>query len=461
MKASQAVALFEAMAATSKRSEKEALLAGAFSDPLLMQDIRLVCYLALNTRIAFGIDEATMPKPELFGTRDDLSNEDLLSLGPLSSGQARGAAAQKLLLDFAAEHTPSAWDVVQRILLKNLRCGVGAGTVNKAFGGRVIPITPYMRCSLQTERPLDDLDWEEGVYVQQKMDGMFANLLVWPSGAPSLLTRDGFPFQNDLGLVTPDLLRRASGKTFMGELLVQGPDGDILPRQTGNGMLNGLRQGTSTLPDGHTVKMVVWDCVTVWEFDERHESDIPYELRLAQLNEILPPGAQGVHLSRIPTWRVHSKGAAMEIYADILRKGGEGAIAKTRHGSWFHGTSRDQVKLKLEFECDLRVEERVASAKTSKNADMFGSLRCSSSCGMLETSVSGFSDKLRAQLHAEGDGLIGGIITVKANDIMPPSESNPLHSLFLPRFVERRLDKGEADSLSRIKEIKASAIMSA
>jgi DNA ligase-1 len=48
-------------------------------------------------------------------------------------------------------------------------------------------------------------------------------------------------------------------------------------------------------------------------------------------------------------------------------------------------------------------------------------------------------------------------MTVKANDIMPPTGSNGRYSLFLPRFVELRLDKTVADSLQRVKDQKEAA----
>ncbi|SAK92066.1 hypothetical protein AWB76_06756 [Caballeronia temeraria] len=45
-----------------------------------------------------------------------------------------------------------------------------------------------------------------------------------------------------------------------------------------------------------------------------------------------------------------------------------------------------------------------------------------------------------------------GIIGVRANAVMKPSESNDRHSLFLPRMVEAglRLDKSEPDTLAQV-----------
>ena len=88
---------------------------------------------------------------------------------------------------------------------------------------------------------------------------------------------------------------------------------------------------------------------------------------------------------------------------------------------------------------------------------MFGSLKCRTCDHLLEVNVSGFSDALRREIWENidewtGNGQGGAIITVISNEILLPSQSNPLHSLFLPRFEERRHDKDKADSLQRVFE---------
>jgi hypothetical protein len=63
------------------------------------------------------------------------------------------------------------------------------------------------------------------------------------------------------------------------------------------------------------------------------------------------------------------------------------------------------------------------------------------------------SDDLRMYAHLHRDELLDTIATVKANDI---TKSVPA-SLYLPRLVEFRLDKAEADSFDRIAEQRENA----
>ena len=47
-----------------------------------------------------------------------------------------------------------------------------------------------MRCSLPTQVNLKDLEWSVGVFAQEKADGMFVNINVFPDGV-KLLSRQG------------------------------------------------------------------------------------------------------------------------------------------------------------------------------------------------------------------------------------------------------------------------------
>ena len=61
-----------------------------------------------------------------------------------------------------------------------------------------------------------------------------------------------------------------------------------------------------------------------------------------------------------------------------------------------------------------------------------------------------FDDKLKAEVSNNRDDYLDKILTVRANSIMPPTNNNNQYSLFLPVFIEFRLDKSEADDLQKI-----------
>lgn len=102
------------------------------------------------------------------------------------------------------------------------------------------------------------------------------------------------------------------------------------------------------------------------------------------------------------------------------------------------------VKLKIAFEIDLEVVG--VEEGTGKAANMMGALKLQSRDGLLKTDVgTGFRDTDRIDWWLNSVERIGSIVTVKANDIISNRNSDT-KSLFLPVFLEHRLDKVQADN---------------
>ncbi|MNP40480.1 DNA ligase [compost metagenome] len=145
---------------------------------------------------------------------------------------------------------------------------------------------------------------------------------------------------------------------------------------------------------------------------------------------------------------MHTIKEIIDHFKDEVEKGEEGTVIKNQEGVWADHTSPDQVKFKIEFECDLEIT--ALEEGTGKNAGRMGAAVCASSDRKLSSGVGiGFTDKQRADLW--NDNTIGMIITVKANDIVK-DRNKDTYSLFLPRNVEVRTDKTVADTYERIRE---------
>lgn len=208
----------------------------------------------------------------------------------------------------------------------------------------------------------------------------------------------------------------------------------------------------------------VWDQIPLTAVVRKGKYEVPYAQRLSGLITQLAPlkphavggQARSPAIAVIDTKIVKSLAEAYRHYSALLKEGKEGTIIKTKEAIWKDGTSKEQIKLKLEAPCELEVVG--FNDGNGKNAELFGSLICRSSDGLLEVNVSGFSDALRLIIHNDREDWMGAIITVMSNSIMEISPSNKLCSLFLPRFVERRRDKDVADDLPRIREQFAAAI---
>jgi ATP-dependent DNA ligase len=96
--------------------------------------------------------------------------------------------------------------------------------------------------------------------------------------------------------------------------------------------------------------------------------------------------------------------------------------------------------MKVELEADLLVTGW--NFGTGKIAGLMGSVTCITADGGVEVGVgSGFNDEDRKMLPED---IVGKIITVKYNEVIQDKNKNT-KSLFLPIFVELRLDKTQAD----------------
>ena len=437
--------LIEQVAAIPGKNDKIQLLkANADSDLL-----RRVLKMAYDPTISYGIK--AVPDRTEAGT-GEFSDGTWRILARLRDRILTGSVMQ------AAVQAEINWlgdkssQLFRRILLKDMRAGFSAETTNKVFPG-LVPDFPYMRCCLPKDTQLETFDWETGVVSQEKADGMFVNVNHENNGEIFLVSRQGSPFPMDKfdNLVLAVKQTLTAGTQSHGELLVL-RDGVILPREIGNGILNSILNG-GDFGKGEVPVVMLWDQIPLDAVKPKGKYDVPYRLRLRNLIKRLQThNSHAVCL--IPTRILKSIPEAYSHYAELLAIGKEGTIIKNPGAIWKDGTSKDQVKLKLEFVVELEIVG--FSEGNGKNAATFGSILTRTSDGLLEVAVSGFKDKpgpgvvTRQHIHDNREAYLGTIMAVKANGIMKPSSDDNLHSLFLPRFVEFRRDKTQADTLPQV-----------
>lgn len=341
-------------------------------------------------------------------------------------------------------------EVIERIIARDLKCGVSEGIVNAAWPG-FIDEFPYMRCALPKDTDLTKWDWVHGVCSELKADGMFVNINHYTDHV-NLFSRKGtkFPSESFVNIIEDVKKNITKNTQTHGEILVE-KAGKILPRELGNGILNSVAKGGEFEADEIPV-IEVWDQIPLSCAVSKGKCNVKREDRKANL-ELQLKSAR--FLKFIESKVVHSMTEAMEHYSEVLSRGQEGTILKRNDGIWKDTTSKDQIKMKLEVEVDLKIVGFTEG--NNKYASTFGAITCVSADGLLEVNVSGFKEKAqhgcvtRQDIWDARDKYINTIMTVRANAITPPTKSNTKYSLFLPRFVEFRNDKTEADTMDQIK----------
>lgn len=240
--------------------------------------------------------------------------------------------------------------------------------------------------------------------------------------------------------------------------------GFVCPREIGNGILNHVLDGGTFASDEEPL-FLVWDQIPIDRAVKKGRYDTPYVKRFSslatQVKSVADENGRRTSVGVISTRIVKSLADAYAHSVELMKSGKEGSVIKNPMAVWRDGTSKDQVKLKLEFDCDLTVIQIEPGRVGSKNEGRAGALLCETSDGKLRVSVAVKNEKMRDHVDANPAEWIGSIVPVVANDIMKPSESNPLHSLFLPRMAEAtyRKDKVSADTLERVFAAKEAAIL--
>jgi len=450
----QAFDAIESIAKTASKTEKESMV----KSMLLFPTFKRVCVAAYDVRTTYGMDKVPEKDPK-FAPGETLFIDPVWQmLDALAKRTLTGNAAKEEVSKWMQLLSPKSAELLKRIIKKDLRAGFTGGTVNRVAPGTVREEPPYMRCTLVKDVDLSTWPWADGVFSQEKMDGQFVNVDHETTGEVVITTRGGNPYPAALMKELNQAIRVTleAGTQSHGELLVTGPNGELYAREVSNGKLNSLMQG-GALEGGDKLVIYLWDQIPLGSAIPKGKSGTPYRSRFKDLLLQLKTQPAGGPLRMVPTKIVKSLEEAMAHYRELLAQGKEGTIIAHPNGIWKDGTSKDKVKLKLQVDVDLKPVR--FEAGTGKNAATFGAIVCQTSDGLLEVAVGGgYTDKVRKELNEKRDEVLNSIMVVRANSIMAPSEEGKPYSLFLPRHVELRTDKREADSLPRVKEQFESAV---
>lgn len=437
--------------ATDSKNEKEAMLA-SFRDNDLLKDTLKYAY---DPFIRYGIRK----RPSVSGHGTNAFNVNTFALlRSLANRTLTGTAAIEAVRKHMEWLDEDSAELFWRIVKKDMRAGFSEETINKVWKG-LLPTFPYMRCSLPKKAKWDKWNFAKGCYSQKKADGMFANFNMERDGSISIISRQGseFPIESFPDDFIQDVINTLpSGYQYHGELLVTA-NGKILPREIGNGTLNSVLNG-GEFEAGTSPIYEVWDCIPLEAVVAKGKYSTPYHERYEFLNDAITmqelANGKNCGVRLIETRIVHSLDEAFAHYAEKLGGGEEGTIVKSRDAIWKDGTSTEQIKLKLEVDVDLKITGIQEGNEGTRNEGRPGAFTCESSDGLLKVDVTVKNEALRDRVEAKPEEFIGRIIAVRANQVLKPSDSNPLHSLFLPRMVEAdyRIDKTEADSLSDVKD---------
>lgn len=413
------------LSSTSSRLEKEKILKREIDNELLKR-IFYACY---SPDLTYWIQKT----PPIIYNPHVMTLSVALDrvLNRIATREVTGNAAIELYQALLSSLPADDAEVLRRIVIRDLRCGVNTPTINKIWAG-LIPTYELMLAETDPKRLVFPC------YVQNKFDGLRCLITRTQNDEIILRTRNGNQITS-LSVMEPYLKEVIHpGETWDGELVCYA-DGKPLSRKISNGILNKAIRGTIRPTEA---ELVVYNC---WDSIDQTQT-IPYRYRLEKLNSRFV-GGTNAKVYPVKTDIARSIEDIEIMFAKALEEGEEGVIAKNIGSLWQPKRTYDLVKYKAEITCDLIVvgwEEG-----NGKNAGRTGALVCETSDGKVRVNVgTGFSDAQRIEFQRNKP--IDRIVELRYNSRIS-KRGGGIDSLYLPRFVKIRYDKNEANSSEDIK----------
>jgi len=415
--------IIESIDSTSSRLEKESILKQHKNHQNWIKVIKTTYDPFLN----FYIKKI----PEYSSSDESISLEEALDnfLETIPTRKLTGNAAIEFTSSLLSKLSSfDDQEVFKRIIVRDLKCGINVASINKVYKNLI----PTFDVSL-AHKDISGIKYP--CICQTKMDGCRVHIRFY-NNELTVYTRNGKEVcLHDVLLEECKQLMK-DGEIWDGEIVFY-KDNKPLDRKTSNGLFNKGVKNTISLDEAKMVKFICWDIIDT-------TSTIPYKERLETLQERF--NKEYNHIEIVETVYVENEEQAYDFYNKQIEKGEEGAILKNIDFKWEGKRVKGMGKMKQIEECDLFVvgwEEG-----TGRNKGKLGALVCETSDGKLRVNVgTGFSDEQRENIKED---IIGSIITVQYNQIID-SKNKDTKSLFLPRFVEIRLDKNVANNINELK----------
>lgn len=438
--------IFNNLAATSSRKEKEAILS-LHSENILLKNVAFRTYNPRTNYYIRMVPEFTNTK--LLGISLSLA---LDGLSDLSARTITGGAAQEHLRRILEAVCAEDAEVVARVIDRDWNVGIGIGTINKVWP-KLIPEYPVMLCATLNEKTQKHLKFP--CIVNVKEDGLRVNARLIDNKV-EYRTRNG----NIIDCGHPALDEQCTSiiKSIHFEMILDGEliaydsgTTNLSSRKESNGLGTKAVRGTITAAEKARFGMVVWDFIpTVVFFGVAGAVSPSYATKfdvlksLPQFDPMNHTSNQVVEL--VQSWEVNSLEEIYKLFDLVHSSGQEGLIVKNKHLIWTPTRSKDCLKVKSENTIDLVVVGYQLGSLGSKYETMVGALILEDASGRLKVEAgSGLTDDDRMVPPP-----IGSIVEILYNEPIQNKKSSNW-SLFLPRFVKSRPDKNTPDTFGEVK----------
>ena len=376
----------------------------------------------------YGVSKTTVEAYET-DKKTESSLDDVLN--DLSARKVSGHKALELSKAFINSN-PELKDLFLSILDRDLKVGINSKTLNKIWKG-IIPFPKYCRCDVFSRKTANKIAFP--AFIQLKCDGTYREAYV-KDGKVLFKTRSGEDYSNP---VLEEILKVLPDGYYTGEFTLGKADNPDANRAEGNGNIN------SDNPNFENIHFTIWDFLTEEEYAGITKT--PYQIRFENLKFILD-GLNSDLVHVVPCTLVNNIDEALEVVSDYMNKGLEGGVLKSLGMHFKDGTSKEQLKIKLKVDVEVRCTGFIEGTKGTKYEGKNKVVVFETDDGKIKGQCSGMTDAMVDEVTKNPQKYLNKVLSVQFNDLVK-AEGHEYFALSHPAFVEWRDDKTETDTLEK------------
>ena len=442
--------LLEKVSNTSSTKAKQQLLENGDKQEYSVT-LRGVLYYCYNPFLMFGLSEKilnnTIPKTTTYAIANEHEVFDVLdTLAQSNINDELRMLAKRLLMSIEDEQVRN---MVQGIMVKDLKLGVNVTTLNKVFGKDFIPTFEVQLAESYAKQKEGSLKNKE-VWITTKLDGF---RIVYDPIKDEFYTRKGQLYEglDHLKDSCYKLSLRLMETAGLSELVML--DGELL-HQPVEGLnsheLYALTSSTARKKGYHKDKekleFNVFDFIPVSEF-QSGKTTMKYKARRNHMDKVFNLWK---YTGIVPVHALYSGKFDEEVLMNLLKQveleGGEGLMINL-DATYQCRRTKDLLKVKTFKDADVLVLDVVEG--TGKNEGSLGAVLVQflyDGKPMTCEVGSGWYDSERSFYWRNPDKLIGKIIEIRFFEVTQNQKDKTQYSLRFPTFAHRiREDKDEKD----------------
>ena len=394
--------ILEQLENNNSRLFKEELLESQVNNDLLKK----VFIAAGDPYVNYYVNKFKMPKTSLNdeSVHDSTVIDFLNTLNKLSSRELTGNAARDLVERKFHCMTPLEQKWCQRILLKNLRCGVQSTTVNKVWPGAIVGFSVQLAETLSTR-------YEDGkgiiiddpimypVRVEPKLDGLRC-VAVKHNGEVTMFTRNGTVLETLPKIKS--LLEAASWDEFILDGEVMGSD------------WNESASVVMSHKKGKDDSNMIFHVFDALHFLDWHSQDSHFDLedRVELVAELVAQVGSAA-IVQVPGRLVNDKDELLTAYVADTDAGYEGIMVKDLFAPYVFKRSANIRKMKPVATYEGVIVGHCEGKRGSKREGLWGGFEVALPNGVVTRVAGGFTDKMKAEVNVDPTAWIGRIIEME------------------------------------------------